>query len=67
MVTKKELDVRGSRNSFQDFPESIDLIVGNKIDVAALVTRTVSFEEVPAVVREIAAYPEKFMKVVALI
>ena len=66
MVTKKELDVLGSRNSLRDFPESIDLIAGNKIDVASLVTRTVSFEEVPAVVKEMAAYPEKFMKVVAL-
>ena len=67
MLTKKELDVMGSRNSFQNFPESIDLIAGNKIDVASLVTRTVSFEEVPAVVKEIAAYPGKFMKVVALL
>jgi len=66
MFTKKELDVMGSRNSFQAFPESIDLIAGNKIDVASLITRTVPFEEVPAVVREIVAYPEKFMKVVAL-
>jgi 2-desacetyl-2-hydroxyethyl bacteriochlorophyllide A dehydrogenase len=66
MFTKKELDVMGSRNSLRDFPESIDLIAGNKIDVASLVTRTVSFEEIPAVVKEMAAYPEKFMKVVAL-
>ena len=67
MFTKKELDVMGSRNSLRDFPESIDLIAGNKIDVASLVTRTVSFEEVPSVVEEMATYPEKFMKVVALI
>jgi 2-desacetyl-2-hydroxyethyl bacteriochlorophyllide A dehydrogenase len=66
MFTKKELDVMGSRNSLRAFPESIDLIAGNKIDVASLVTRTVSFEEVPAVLREMVAYPEKFMKVVAL-
>lgn len=66
MVTKKELDIMGSRNSLRDFPESIDLISGNKIDVASLVTRTVSFEEVPAVVKEMAGCPEKFMKVVAL-
>jgi 2-desacetyl-2-hydroxyethyl bacteriochlorophyllide A dehydrogenase len=66
MFTKKELDVVGSRNSLRDFPESIDLIAGNKIDVASLVTRTVSFEEVPAVVKEMAEYPEKFMKAVAL-
>jgi 2-desacetyl-2-hydroxyethyl bacteriochlorophyllide A dehydrogenase len=66
MFTKKELDVMGSRNSARDFPESIELVASGKIDVTALVTRTVSFEEVPAAVREIAAYPEKFMKVVAL-
>jgi 2-desacetyl-2-hydroxyethyl bacteriochlorophyllide A dehydrogenase len=66
LFTKKELDVMGSRNSLRDFPESIDLIAGNKIDVASLVTRTVSFEEIPAVVKEIVASPEKFMKVVAL-
>jgi 2-desacetyl-2-hydroxyethyl bacteriochlorophyllide A dehydrogenase len=66
MFTKKELDVMGSRNSVRNFPESIDLIAGGKIDVASLVTCTVSFEEIPAAVKEIAAYPEKFMKVVAL-
>jgi len=67
MFTKKELDVMGSRNSRHAFAESIDLVAGDKIDVASLVTRTVSFEEAPAAVREIAAYPEKFMKVVALL
>ena len=66
LFTKKELDVLGSRNSLRVFAECIDLIAGNRIDVASLVTRTVSFEEVPAVVREIAASPQKFMKVVAL-
>lgn len=67
MFTKKELDVMGSRNSSHAFAESIDLVASDKIDVASLVTRTVSFEEAPAAVREIAAYPEKFMKVVALL
>ncbi|MBI5581674.1 MAG: zinc-binding alcohol dehydrogenase family protein [Deltaproteobacteria bacterium] len=67
MFTKKELDVVGSRNSRQAFAESIDLVAGDKIDVASLVTRTISFEEAPAAVREIAAYPEKFLKVVALL
>lgn len=66
LFTKKELDVMGSRNSVRTFPESIDLIAGSRIDVNSLVTRTVTFEEVPEAVREIAAYPEKFMKVVAL-
>ena len=67
LFTKKELDVMGSRNSRQAFPESIDLMSAGKIDVTSLITRTISFEEVPAAVREIATYPEKFMKVVALL
>lgn len=67
LLTKKELDVRGSRNSFQDFPESIDLVANEKIDVLSLVTRTIPFEEAPDAVRQIAAHPEKFMKVVALL
>jgi 2-desacetyl-2-hydroxyethyl bacteriochlorophyllide A dehydrogenase len=67
LFTKKELDVMGSRNSFRAFPESIALIAGHRVDVDSLVTRTVPFAEVPAVVKEIAAYPEKFMKVVALL
>jgi threonine dehydrogenase-like Zn-dependent dehydrogenase len=62
LFTKKELDVMGSRTSLCDFPENIGLIAGGRIDVASLVTRTVSFEEVPAAVRAIAASPEKFMK-----
>jgi len=66
LFTKKELDVVGSRNSCRDFAESIDLVANDQIDVAALVTRTVSFEEAPAAVQEIAAHPENFMKVVAL-
>jgi len=66
LFTKKELDVMGSRNSVRNFSESIDLVAGGRIDVASLVTRTVSFEEVPEAVRAIAATPEKFMKVVAL-
>lgn len=66
LFTKKELDVLGSRNSVRDFPESIDLITGGRIDVTSLVTRTVAFAEVPAAVEAIAACPERFMKVVAL-
>ena len=67
LFTKKELDVVGSRNSRQAFAESIELVAAGKIDVTAMITRTISFEEAPDAVREIATYPEKFMKVVALL
>ena len=66
MFTKKELDVVGSRNSFHAFPESLGLIAARKVDVAALITRTISFEEIPELVTDIAANPGNYMKVVAL-
>jgi threonine dehydrogenase-like Zn-dependent dehydrogenase len=57
----------GSRNSRKAFTESIELVSAGRIDVTAMISRTISFEEAPDAVREIATYPEKFMKVVALL
>lgn len=67
LFTKKELDIVGSRNSFQSFGESIGLIARNEVDVAAVITRTISFEEVPELVADIAAHPGNYLKVIALL
>ena len=61
--TKKELTVRGSRNSVGQFPESLRLIAEGKIDVGALLTCTVPLAETPAVVADISEHPEKYLKV----
>jgi 2-desacetyl-2-hydroxyethyl bacteriochlorophyllide A dehydrogenase len=66
LFTKKELDIVGSRNSFQAFPESIRLIAQNKVDVAAVITKTISFEEIPAFVKEISVHPGNYLKVVGM-
>jgi len=47
------------RNSLGDFPESIDLIAGNKIDVALSLHARYHSKEIPAAVKEIAAYLKK--------
>jgi len=67
MFTKKELDIVGSRNSYHAFPESIELIAGKKVDVAAVISKTISFAEVPALVSDIAANPGNYLKVIALL
>ena len=67
MFTKKELDIVGSRNSFHAFPESIELIAQKKVDVAAVITKTISFAAVPDLIADIAAYPGNHLKVVALL
>lgn len=67
LFTKKELDILGSRNSYRSFPESIQLIAENKVDVAAVITKTIAFEEVPELVHDISANPGNYLKVVALV
>jgi threonine dehydrogenase-like Zn-dependent dehydrogenase len=67
LFTKKELDVVGSRNSYQDFPKSVRLIAEHKVDVAAVISKTVGFADVPAMVQDIAENPGNYLKVVALL
>jgi len=66
LFTKKELDIVGSRNSFQAFPESIRLIAENKVDVAAVITKIITFQEIPALVKDISVHPGNYLKVVGL-
>ena len=66
LFTKKELTIRGSRNSVGQFPESLRLIAEGKVSVAALLTRTVPFIDLPATVKDISDHPENFLKVVGV-
>lgn len=66
LFTKKELTVVGSRNSVGMFPKSLQLIADKKVDVAALVTKTVPLSDIPATVADIAEHPEKYLKVIGL-
>ena len=63
LITKKELTVRGSRNSVDQFPESLRLIAEGKIDVSALLTKSVTIDETLATVVDIAEHPERYLKV----
>ena len=66
LFTKKELTIVGSRNSVGRFPESLRLISEGKVDVSALLTKTVSMDETPAAVVDIAEHPDRYLKVTCL-
>lgn len=66
LFTKKELTVVGSRNSVGMFPKSLQLIADRKVDVAALVTKTIPLSDIPATVADIAEHPEKYLKVIGI-
>lgn len=63
-ITRKEADIRGARTSAGEFEEAIELIYSHKIDVSKLLTKTISMEEVPEVLRDIEKNPGNYMKVV---
>ncbi len=66
LFTKKELTIVGSRNSVGMFPESLRLISEGKVDVSALLTRTVTMDDAPATVVDIAEHPDRYLKVTCL-
>jgi 2-desacetyl-2-hydroxyethyl bacteriochlorophyllide A dehydrogenase len=67
LITRKELIVYGSRNSAREFPEALNLIAEGKIDVNAIISKTVPFEELPLVIKEVAANPINILKVVGIL
>lgn len=63
MVTRKEIDISGARTSANEFEEAIELIDSGRVDVRKLLTKVVSLQEVPNVIKDIEKNPENYMKV----
>ncbi len=63
-ITRKEIDIRGARTSAGEFEEAIELIYTKKVDVAKILTKTISLEEAPETIRDIEQNPGNYMKVV---
>jgi len=64
MITRKELDVYGSRNSVGEFPKAIELIKKGKVDVKPLISKVVLFEELPDYLKILSENPELYIKVI---
>ena len=63
VITKKELDVRGGRNSVGEFEEALELIHSRKVDMLKMLTKTISPEEAPETIIDIEKHPGHYMKV----
>ncbi len=66
LITAKELDVLGGRNSKNEFPEALELIESGRVDVRAVLSKVIHIDEVPDAVRELSEYPDRYLKIVAL-
>jgi threonine dehydrogenase-like Zn-dependent dehydrogenase len=59
----KELDILGSRNSLDEFPQVIDMLSRHAFPVEETISATVPMEEAGAALREWSASPERFTKI----
>lgn len=68
IITRKELDVRGQRNTDRaEIARALGIIYANEVGVMQLVTKTVDFNEMPQTVAHMAGHPEENIKVMAVL
>lgn len=67
LITKKELDVLGSRTSAGEFEEALNLISTGKVDAKVILSKIVTLDDIPEMVVEQAEHPERYLKVNALL
>lgn len=67
LFTKKEIDIRGSRTSAGEFEEALKLISEGTIDVTPIISKVVSLEEIPDAVKVLSEYPERYLKINAVL
>lgn len=66
-LLRKELNLFGSRNSLNAFPECIDLIARKAVDVRPLLTIRHTLDEVMQGFIDLAQEPEKYLKIIGLL
>lgn len=67
IITFKELDIRGARTSAGEFQEAIELLATKKIDSTVIVSKIITLEEIPSMVKELSQHPDKYLKINAVL
>lgn len=67
LITKKEVDIVGSRTSVGEFEEAVDLIYNGKVDVRRLLTKVVTIDEAVDAMVDIEQHPDRYLKVNVLL
>ncbi|RGY97489.1 zinc-binding alcohol dehydrogenase family protein [Clostridium sp. AM58-1XD] len=65
-VLRKELNIFGSRCSYNEFPECIDMIYNKRVDVMPLIDVRNSIEDTMQGFKDLMAAPEKYLKIVGV-
>lgn len=63
LFVQKELDIRGSRNSLDEFPAVIEMLRGGRFPVAATISRTVNLGSAGQALTDWSNSPQSFTKI----
>lgn len=66
LITKKELDIIGSRNSVNAFLLAIKFLNEEQLDLESVISDIIDFTEIPIYIKKIAENPNDYLKVVAI-
>ena len=66
LITKKELQIRGSRNGAGEFEEAIQLIYTGRVPAEKIISKVVSYDQLPHMLGELDRHPGDYLKVVGL-
>lgn len=67
LITRKEIDIRGSRNSRNEFHEALELISSGAVNVRDVLSKVVPMSEIPSAVRTLSANPGQYIKIVGIV
>lgn len=57
----------GSRNSANEFPEAIDLVASNRINVTSVLTETIPFDQLADAVVKLSEQPQNYLKIASVL
>lgn len=66
LITFKELDICGSRTSKGEFQEALELLSQGKIRADQIISKTISFNDIPLYIKTLSDTPEKYLKINAV-
>ncbi|WZL72394.1 zinc-binding dehydrogenase [Clostridiaceae bacterium 35-E11] len=67
VITKKELQIRGSRTGVSsEFQKSIDLIYSGKVEATKIISKVTTFEELPKAIKHLDEKLGDWLNVIAL-
>ncbi|MFZ7256119.1 alcohol dehydrogenase catalytic domain-containing protein [Avibacterium avium] len=67
IITFKELDIYGSRTSKGEFEEALSLLSTGKFNAKDIVTKVISFDEIPEYIQKLSDEPDNYLKINAVL